>query len=291
MKHYVYLVVWCRQSASTHVLLAKKRFVGSRFNGKKTPPQVLNGARQYCFPGGERNSGERNDVAAFREFHEETAIDFGDQGACARYHVKTIHMKSRDKFSTTYVELNNLESLNALEREISHNIASDTTLDDELELVEVVDKNETQPLFGPKDVDKWLDSDEFTKATFYIGKSCYNPALRISLSLKNELIAKAKKRLNAPHEWHIESLTDLADAQENSLKIQQEQEQAQEPDTLPAQQTQTAVVNQGSPPRVTGPWNVGFARRQCLAYGFAAAGFTLGAIGILIAHIYGPGES
>jgi len=272
-----YVVAWCNDAGGRHVLLATKRFTGSRFNGAPVaPPVLLHGAGQACFPGGRINGGEAAQAAAEREFLEETGINWANPLAVATYHVTHTHLINRAAFSTLYVQLAALADLNQLAVDINANIGNNTPLDQEQAQVQVVAEAGVAALLGPSPLipaGGWYAPRMVQLAGVFrlhqagawhqIAAGFVAPPLR----------AMVTNELNAPFNWHATSVGDLhlaAAAAPVVAVVLAGGPVAILPPILPPPMV-------GAPPPVAHGWNLGYARQNMvlmtmiIAVGLAAA--------------------
>lgn len=275
---YAYTVVWCDNAAARDVLLATKRFTASRFNGAAVaPPVLLHGAGQACFPGGRINPGEAPQVAADREFLEETGIDLTLPLTVATYHITHTHLINRPQFSTLYVKLAALADLNQLAADINLNIGANTPADQEHAQVQVMAEANVAAALGPSPLIPpagWYGPPRMAQlagifrvhqagAWHQIAAGFVAPPLR----------AMVTNELNAPFNWHGLSIGDLhlaAAAAPVVAVVLGGGPMVMVPPVLPP-----PVV--GGPVPVAHGWNLGIARRNLvlmtaiLALGLSAA--------------------
>lgn len=276
---HAYALVWCNTPGGRHVLLATKRFTGSRFNGAPVaPPVLLHGAGQACFPGGAINPGEAPQAAAEREFREETGIDLANPAMVAHYHVNHTHLINRANFSTLYIQLAALADLTQLAADINVNIGNNAPLDQEQDQVQVVAEVNVPALLGPNPLipapGGWYGPPRMAQlagafrvhhagAWHNIAAGFVPPHLRQMVTAE----------LNAPFNWHTVSLADLHLAAAAAPLVVAALGGAPVlavPPVLPP-----PLV--GGPPPVAHGWHLGHARRQAViltavvAVGLAAA--------------------
>lgn len=210
----VYVMVWCNHAAGQQVLTATKRFLGTRFNNVPSiPPVLLNGAGQVCFPGGAIPNGMAALAAAYAEFDEETGINLQAPLAVANYHIVHVQLVNHGPFQTLYVQVNSLADLNLLANDINNNIANNTPVDDELASVQVVGSLAAPNTLGPSPLippGGWYQPVRMAalagvfrahnaQGWHQIGAGYVAPHLR-------QLVTQT---LNAPHNWHLQSLHGL----------------------------------------------------------------------------------
>jgi 8-oxo-dGTP pyrophosphatase MutT (NUDIX family) len=212
---YAYAVVWTNGGGARHVLLATKRFTGSRFAGAPVaPPVLLHGAGQACFPGGLINVGEAAQAAALREFHEETGVDLAAPLAVAAYHVAHLHLINRVGYSTLYVQLAALADLNQLVADINANIALNVPLDQEQDQVQVVAEVNVAALLGPSaliPVAGWYPPPRMAQlvgafSIHQVGVGWHGVAAGF---VPPHLRVMVTNELNAPSNWHLAGVNDL----------------------------------------------------------------------------------
>lgn len=208
-----YTVVWCDNGVARDVLLATKRFTGSRFNGAAVvPPVLLHGAGQACFPGGGINPGETPQAAAEREFLEETGVNLTLPLTVATYHITHTHLINRVGFSTLYVRLAAIADLNQLVNDINLNIAGNVPSDQEQAQVQAVAEANVVAMLGPSPLippGGWY-APRMAQLTgafqVHQGGAWHQIAAGF---VAPPLRAMVTNELNAPFNWHALSIADL----------------------------------------------------------------------------------
>lgn len=134
----VYVIVWQQSGTFKNVLVAMKKVRGARFGGQAiNQPRILNYAGQWVFPGGRVENNQTPEQAAYREFFQETGIRLG-------WDVVTTQFNSFGEYGILYVQSVNIHLMAV---RINDNLASDNTLDDELQHVVVLQASHVYALF------------------------------------------------------------------------------------------------------------------------------------------------
>jgi 8-oxo-dGTP pyrophosphatase MutT (NUDIX family) len=278
---YAYAVVWCNNGATRNVLLAQKRFLGTRFGGVAAPiAQLLNGAGQNCFPGGVINPGEADAAAAYREFLEETGIDLQQPAAIGLYHVIHAHVIAHapaQPFSTLYVQVAAAADLAALAADINLNIAGNVPVDEEHLNVAVVAEANVLAALGPNPAIPGGPQGWYTPArmaqlalpfrfTPVVGAATNVPGA--PTFVLPHVRAQVTARLNDPFNWHQLSINNLpvaaAAAGAAAAAMAAAALAAAGPVAVPvlAPVGGPAII---APPGLVAPaWNLGFSRRQAM---------------------------
>ncbi len=120
------------------VMIGLKNIIGYKAKGKiQATPIVWNNAGQWVISGGGKDATDSNEqVAAMREFFEETGVDFRLRTQLEYYgfHSKIITKlfplgSSSPDYSVTYIQF---EDYNGLAQDINRNIRTGNVSDDEL---------------------------------------------------------------------------------------------------------------------------------------------------------------
>jgi len=274
------MVVWCHNGAGRDVLLAQKKFLGTRFGGAAAPvAQLLNGAGQNCFPGGLINAGETDVAAAHREFLEETGINLQLPATIALYHVVHTHVLPQAGFSSVYVQVAAALNLAALAAAINGNIGANTPADDELLNVAVVAEGNVLAALGPNPAipappNNWCTPARMPQLAlqFHFSPNIAGGGVSnvpaAGTFVAPHLRGQVTVRLNDPFNWHQASINNLPVAAAAAVAAAAVLAAAAAgPVVVPA------VAPVGAPPIVVPPapvapaWNLRDARRQAMILG------------------------